>query len=109
MMRTQNKKPKWNIVGLVEKFVEGEKWIVEINKRPVALFKYENQFYALKNGCLHQGFPLADGNLNKYMVECPLHGWVYDIRDGKCLSFPNRYTITYKLRIRDGILEINMD
>ena len=51
----------------------------------------------------------ADGNLNKYMVECPLHGWVYDIRDGKCLSLGDRYTITYKLRIQDGILEINMD
>ena len=100
---------EWKIVGPVEKYSDGNKWIVLVDNRPVALFKYEEKFYALKNGCLHQGFPLAEGNLKKYMVECPLHGWVYDIRDGKCLSLGDRYTITYKLRIQDGILEINMD
>ena len=100
---------KWKIVGPVEDYSDGNQWIVHVDDRPVALFKYEEKFYALKNSCLHQGFPLAEGNLKKYMIECPLHGWVYDIRDGKCLSLGNRYTITYKLRIQDNILEINMD
>ena len=100
---------KGKTIGSVEDFSEGNKWIIQVDDRPVALFKYEEKFYALKNGCLHQGFPLADGNVKKYMVECPLHGWVYDIRDGKCLSLGDRYTITYKLRIQDDILEINMD
>ena len=100
---------KWKKVGPVADYNDGNKWIVLVDERPVALFKYEDKFYALKNGCLHQGFPLADGNLKKYMVECPLHGWVYDIRDGKCLSLGDRYTITYKLRIQDDILEINLD
>ena len=99
----------WKTVGPVENYADGNKWIVHIEDRQVALFKYEKKFYALKNGCLHQGFPLADGKLNKYMVECPLHGWVYDIRDGKCLSLEDRYTISYKLLIQDGILEINMN
>ena len=98
----------WKIVGPVEDYLDGNKWIIHINEKPIALFKYEEKFYALKNSCLHQGFPLADGNLKKYMVECPLHGWVYDIRDGKCLSLENRYTISYKLRLQEGYLEINM-
>ena len=98
----------WKIVGPVEDYLDGNKWIIHINEKPIALFKYEEKFYAMKNSCLHQGFPLADGNLKKYMVECPLHGWVYDIRDGKCLSLENRYTISYKLRLHKGILEINM-
>ena len=88
---------------------KGNKWIVHIQGRPVALFKYEDKFYALKNGCLHQGFPLAEGNLNKYMVECPLHGWVYDFRDGQCLSTPGRCTKSYKVRINGENLEINME
>ena len=99
----------WHKIGSINDYSNGNKWIIEINKKPIALFKYENKFYALKNGCMHQGFPLADGNLNKYMVECPLHGWVYDIRDGKCLSLGNRYTITYKIRIKDDDIEINLD
>ena len=99
---------KWKTVGPVDNYSDGNKWIVQVNNRPVALFKYEENYYALKNRCLHQGFPLADGNLNKYMVECPLHGWVYDIRDGKCLSLQNRYTITYSVRINKGHIELQI-
>ncbi len=99
---------KWNIVGPIEDYSDGNKWIVHVDGKPIALFKYEGTFYALKNGCMHQGFPLADGNLKKYMVECPLHGWVYDIRDGKCLSLEDRYTITYKVRVNKGQIEIQI-
>ena len=98
----------WKTVGLVDDFSEGNKWVVQVEERPFALFKYEEKFYALKNGCLHQGFPLGEGNLKSYMVECPLHGWVYDIRDGKCLSLQNRYTITYSVRINKGHIELQI-
>jgi len=96
----------WKIIGPLKKFENDNKWIIEVENKPISLFKYENQFYALKNGCLHQGFPLAEGNMKKYMIECPLHGWVYDVRDGKCLSLGDKYTITYQTRIRNNNLEI---
>ena len=104
----------WEEVSLGHKYLwaiysDGNKWIVHVDKRPIALFKYEKQFYALKNGCLHQGFPLADGNLSKYMVECPLHGWVYDVRNGSCLSLKNKSIKTYPIRINNNFLEIEID
>ena len=100
---------QWEIIGPVADYSKGNKWQIHIGKRPVALFKYEETYYALKNGCLHQGFPLADGNVKSYMVECPLHGWVYDMRDGKCLSLGDRCTKTFEVRVRGKNLEINMD
>ena len=99
----------WKIIGPLKNYQEGHKWIVEIETKPIALFKYENNYFALKNGCMHQGFPLAEGNLNKYMVECPLHGWVYDIRNGKCLSLENKFTISYQVRIKDENIEVNLN
>ena len=42
------------------------------------------------------------------MVECPLHGWGYDIRDGKCLSTKNRQTDTYNVRINGEYVEIKL-
>ena len=99
----------WKKVGTLNEFNVNNQWLIEIENRPIALFKYDNNFYALKNSCLHQGFSLAEGHLKSYMVECPLHGWVYDIRDGKCLSVMDRYTIFYELRIKDNNLEINIE
>ena len=99
----------WKKVGPLSEFNKGNKWQVHIGGRPVALFKFEDTFYALKSACLHQGFPLADGNVKSYMVECPLHGWVYDMRNGKCLSLGDRFTKTYELRIKGKYLEIDME
>ena len=98
----------WEKAGKLSYFKKGCQWLVSINNRPIALFKYENNFYAIRNSCLHQGFPLAEGNVKKYMVECPLHGWTYDIRDGKCLSTVNRQTDTYDVRIRKKYVEIKL-
>ena len=65
----------WKKVGTLNEFNVNNQWLIEIENRPIALFKYDNNFYALKNSCLHQGFSLAEGHLKSYMVECPLHGW----------------------------------
>ena len=89
---------KWHKIGPSSKYEDSKQWLIEINNRPIALFKYQNKYYAIKNSCAHQGYPLAEGNLKDCMIECPLHGWVYDIRDGNCLSLPNRKITTYKIR-----------
>ena len=99
----------WRKIGPLSDYEEGCQWQVQIGERPVALFKYDGNYYAIKNSCLHQGWPLSEGNVKKYMVECPLHGWVYDMRNGKCLSLGDRFTKTYELRIKGKYLEIDME
>ena len=99
----------WRKIGPLSDYEEGCQWQVQIGERPVALFKYDGNYYAIKNSCLHQGWPLSEGNVKKYMVECPLHGWVYDMRNGKCLSLGDRFTKTYELRIKGKYLEIEME
>ena len=101
-MLTLNDTPRWQVC------INFQTLSYASNTDQEFQFKYENNFYAIRNSCLHQGFPLAEGNLKKYMVECPLHGWVYDIRDGKCLSTVNRQTDTYGVRIREGYVEIKL-
>ena len=98
--------PKWSKIGSVANYQKSNQWLIEINNRPVALFRYNNEYYAIKNSCAHQGYPLAEGNLKDCMIECPLHGWVYDIRDGDCLSLPNKKIMTYKVRQNNNDLEI---
>tara|TARA_B100001179_G_C18349187_1_gene300063 strand:- start:33 stop:341 length:309 start_codon:yes stop_codon:yes gene_type:complete len=101
--------PKWYTIGNLDKYQNGTQWLIKINKRPIALFKYNMDFFAIKNSCAHQGYPLAEGNLKEYMVECPLHGWVYDIRNGSCLSLKNKSIKTYPIRINNNFLEIEID
>ena len=83
--------PKWNNIGAISKYKNENQWLVEIEGRPVALFKYNDNYYAIKNSCAHQGYPLAEGNLKGCMVECPLH---------------NKKIPTYKIREKNNCLEI---
>lgn len=99
---------EWKKAGKIKDFSEGCQWQVDIAGRPIAVFKFGENFYAIKNSCLHQGWPLSEGNVKNYMVECPLHGWVYDFRDGTCLSTPGRKTNTFDIRIKGDILEIKL-
>ena len=96
----------WHTVGKKNDFCNGNKWLVEADGRPIGLFKSDNKFYAIKNSCLHQGFPLNEGKLCDYMIECNLHGWVYDIRDGRCISLMDRKTTVYKVRETEDSIEI---
>ncbi len=41
--------------------------------------------YAVQAECPHRGGPLADGLVGGTTVICPLHGWKFDLTDGRAL------------------------
>lgn len=40
----------------------------------------------VSNVCTHKMGPLNDGGLCSSVVECPWHGFQFDLRSGRCLS-----------------------
>ena len=61
---------------------EGTGTTVFVNERDIALYKYEGDFYALDNTCVHRQGKLGDGHMDGSNVICPLHGWDYDVKTG---------------------------
>jgi nitrite reductase/ring-hydroxylating ferredoxin subunit len=59
---------------------------VTVDGRQIALFNVDGEIHAIGNVCPHQGSPLADGFLEDGLVECPLHGWLFDVRTGNALN-----------------------
>ena len=59
---------------------------VTVGERQVALFNVDGAIHAIGNICPHQGAPLADGFLEDGLVECPMHGWLFDVRTGRALN-----------------------
>jgi nitrite reductase/ring-hydroxylating ferredoxin subunit len=50
----------------------------------VALFKVDDEVYALSNICPHQHTALIyDGFIEKNCVVCPAHGWMFELKTGK--------------------------
>ncbi len=66
----------------------GEKKLVDVAGRAIALFNVEGTFYAIDDVCTHDGGPLAEGDLSGSAIECPRHGARFDVRTGKPLCMP---------------------
>jgi len=69
----------------------------------ICVINVEGKYYAIGNVCMHQDGPLADGTLEGYEVECPLHGAKFDIRTGEVTNPPaNTPEPAYEVKVEDN-------
>ncbi len=66
----------------------GQKKLIEVDGRSIALFNAEGSLYAIDDICTHDGGPLAEGDFRGGEIECPRHGARFDVRTGKPLCMP---------------------
>lgn len=88
---------------------ESQGTTVFVNERDIALYKYEGDFYALDNTCLHRGGQLGDGSMDGPNVICPLHGWDYDVKTGHSRYNPGEVIATYPVKVENGRVLIDAD
>jgi nitrite reductase (NADH) small subunit len=85
---------------------EGEKKIVTIAGREIALFRVGAQVFAIDNVCPHRGGPLGAGDLAGHVVYCPLHAWAFDVRSGESTSHPGVEIHRYAVQVLDGLIQV---
>lgn len=81
---------EWVAVGRAADIPPGHAARVEIDGVPVAIFNCDGHFYALDDTCSHQEASLSEGDLDldRCVIECPLHGSSFDLRTGDPLTLP---------------------
>jgi nitrite reductase/ring-hydroxylating ferredoxin subunit len=85
----------------IEDIPPGTGIVVDAGGKSLAVFNVEGNFYAIDNECAHRGGPLGEGELEGTIVECPWHGWTYDVTTGRCTSNPTACVASYHVTI-DG-------
>jgi nitrite reductase/ring-hydroxylating ferredoxin subunit len=73
---------------------------VVVGDRTVALWRAAGVVYATSARCPHRGAPLVSGHLDGCVVICPMHGWAFDVADGR--SAEGADIERYEVRIEDG-------
>ena len=76
-------------VAQVSEIPPGTGRTVEVHGIWIALFNVNGTFYAIDNACPHAGGPLGEGTLGGAVVECPWHGWKFDVISGQRVGNPN--------------------
>ena len=108
-----------HIVAKVDEIADNSSKLVTVNHRKIAIFRLDGAFYAINNRCPHAGGSLCHGKLvgmlrssepgtYEYskpdtLLQCPWHGWEFDIRTGQSWCHPSRvFTRTYPVEVLSG-------
>lgn len=67
---------------------EGEKAVVEVGGRRIALVRIGGAVHAIDDVCPHRGGSLGLGDLQGHHLYCPQHAWCFDVRTGEAF-FPS--------------------
>jgi nitrite reductase (NADH) small subunit len=97
---------KFYPVAKIEDLPPGTCQSIEFQDQGIALFNLEGTIYALDNTCPHAGGPLGEGSVEGDLVECPWHGWKFNIKTGVCQKNPNpTWNVSrYDVQVVDGII-----
>ena len=87
-------------IGSVDSFSRLPAVVTE-GSRSFFLVRQPSGFALLSNVCPHQGGAVYDKGT---CFECPLHGWQFDRKTGRCLNAPSRSLAMIPVSEEDGVL-----
>lgn len=110
--------PRHVVAKASEVPLDGSK-LVTVAGRAIALFRVGEEYFAINNRCPHEGGSLCHGRLlsllrsdepgtyrlsrRNEMLQCPWHGWEFDIRTGQSWCDPERIrTRSYAVTVEPG-------
>jgi NAD(P)H-dependent nitrite reductase small subunit len=99
----------WKHICPASRLSEGEPLGVKDGEQRIALYKINDEVFATEDICPHAFALLSTGFLDEYVIECPLHGGMFDVRSGKCTSGEYRDVRAFKVEIREGEVYVNLD
>ena len=91
-----------------EEVKPGEARLLMVNDQEVALFNVGGLFYAVGNRCPHRSGPLVKGRVETVSetgdpaIRCPIHGWLFDLKSGRCLTRTTARISTYPVFCEEG-------
>ena len=108
---------------------DGDRKVVQIEGREVGVFNLDGEYYAYSNWCAHQSGPVCEGTItvtyeatfdretleyelqwseDETVLNCPWHGWEYDVRNGECLSRESVELPSYPVTVENGDVVVEL-
>lgn len=101
--------PHYLPVATLDEIPPGERKIVTLGQRQVAVFNVGGTLYAVENLCPHQGGPLGEGWLDGTLLTCPWHGWCFDLKNGAMTLGEFSVAQTYDVRLEGMTVFVAME
>jgi 3-phenylpropionate/trans-cinnamate dioxygenase ferredoxin component len=90
----------------------GEKRLVEWEDLEIGVFNCAGTVYAIEDRCTHDDGPLVEGVFDPgaCTVECPRHGSLFDLTNGKPKTLPAYVPVdTFPVIIEDDTIKLEVE
>ncbi len=86
----------------------GEGRVIDVAGKTVALFNINGTYFAIDNTCAHRGGPLGEGELHGTIVNCPWHGWRWDVTTGANANNPAIKVPCLRVAVEQGEIFVEL-
>ncbi|WP_293909148.1 non-heme iron oxygenase ferredoxin subunit [Deinococcus sp.] len=94
-------------VGPLDALPDGSQTEVMVAGQSVVVINDGGQYFALRNNCTHQHFPLLGGEVVMGRITCEKHGAKFELSTGKPKTLPAVKPVQiYRTDIADGVLYV---
>ena len=106
--RSQQLNTEYISVGKTSDVPPGTVRVFVVDGHDMAVANVDGQFYAFADVCTHDDGPVAEGELDGCVIECPRHGARFDITTGQVLSMPAVIPLpVYDLKVEGGEIRVS--
>lgn len=93
----------------VAALADGEMTPCRIDGVDLLICRVDGRYFAVSNRCPHAGQAMHTGRLHGFRLGCPLHGAMFDVRDGRCLRGPAEGgLLSYPVTIGGGRVHVSV-
>lgn len=83
---------------------------VTVGEHRIAMFRIDDEVYAIGDRCSHAEASLAEGEVWDHSIECPRHGSEFDLRTGEPGALPATVPVpVYEVSVEDGTVYVELE
>ena len=84
-------------------------FVFKSRPKQIAIFKVNDQVFAIDNRCPHEGYPLVDGEVDaeRCLLTCAWHNWKFRLGSGTCV-LGGDHVRSYPTEIRSGEVWVDL-
>lgn len=114
-MEVFNKKVDTDVDGYfpataVSNVIDGEITAVTINGTKLIILRWQDEIHAMSGKCPHAAADMSGGEVYRGKVECPDHGYVFDVKTGRTL-WPEDEMVClkrYTVKVENGTVLVKL-
>jgi nitrite reductase/ring-hydroxylating ferredoxin subunit/Fe-S cluster biogenesis protein NfuA len=92
----------------VSELEEGRPVRFSHEEQDVLLVRMDGKVMAFRNQCPHMGMPLDGGLVDGSIINCPWHGFRFDLSTGECITAPHVQLEPFPVRVEDQRIWIRL-